>query len=285
MKENTQISKAFNNAAMHYEQVAVAQNEIGDRLLERLDYMKIEPTWVLDLACGTGRFSEKLQRRYPKATIVSVDLAMEMLALAKKRQRWRHRWPLSCADMQQLPFANNQFDLVFANQALHWSLDIKVVLAELQRVMKAQACLLFSTLGPDTFKEIRQTYATIDDHAHVNDFMDMHDLGDALLATPFLDPVVDMEYLTLHYRSVDALLDALRKQGVKNIHTQRNKGLSSPSRLQTFKQVFATMFAKDNNYPLSYEVIYAHAWCAQEQQKTINNETFIPLSTIKTRVK
>lgn len=281
MKEKNDISKAFNKAAAHYEKAALAQNEIGDRLLERLDYMKVTPQWVLDLGCGTGRFSEQLQRRFPKANVVGLDLAFDMLHQSKKRQGWRRRWPLVGANMQYLPFANHQFDLVFANQSLHWSSDLKQTLLELQRIMKPEACLLFSTLGPDTFKEIRQSYAQIDNHAHVNDFIDMHDLGDALLATPFLDPVVDMEVLTLHYPSVHALLSSLKRQGVKNTNAQRNKGLSSPGQLKKFIDVFNQFKTHNGLFPLSYEVIYAHAWASPLQQKTINNETFIPVSSLK----
>ncbi|MDI1351851.1 MAG: methyltransferase domain-containing protein, partial [bacterium] len=178
MTSNNEISKVFNKQAAEYEQAAKVQKEIGDRLFERLHYLKITPQRILDLGCGPGVFTRELSILYPKAHIVGVDLAQAMLLQAKKKHTWRKKWSLVAGDMTHLPFATGSFDLIFANQVIHWGKSLPDVLRELNRVMNVNGCLMFTTLGPDTFQELKMAWNGINSYAHVNEFMDMHDVGD-----------------------------------------------------------------------------------------------------------
>ncbi|MCC5791427.1 MAG: malonyl-ACP O-methyltransferase BioC [Legionellaceae bacterium] len=276
-----EIGKAFDKAAPYYDHSAKVQREIGARLLARLDFIKLNPRYILDLGCGSGLWSSQLRKRYPNATVVSLDLSLNMLRQVQKKQGWLRKWPLLCADMHQLPFADGSFDLVFSNQVVHWSPDSRLLFREVARVMNRHACFMFSTLGPDTFKEIRTIYAGLDNYAHTNDFADMHDIGDQLLGENILDPVVDMEWLRLRYRSVNDMLYALKAQGVKNIHSDRNRGLSGKNRLQWFKEHYHHTYFDGEKYPLSYEVIYGHGWRGLPRQSAHGSETLIPISAIK----
>lgn len=281
MTIKSEIRNSFDKAAKHYEQEAKIQYEIGLRLFERLDYMRLDPAYILDIGCGTGAFSKMLVKKYPKAKIVSLDLSWDMLQKAQKKQSLWKKWPLLNADMLQLPFLDGVFDLVFANQALHWSLSWSAVLSEINRVMKAEACLLFSTLGPDTFKEIRQSWSTVDKHAHTNQFTDMHDIGDFLLAEYFLDPVMDMEMLTMHYSSLTKLLKSIKSQGVRNINQARNVTLTGKKAWSTFQQNYQALCTQEGKYPLSYEVLYGHAWKGNKQAQKDDSTQFISIDKIK----
>ncbi|WP_133130001.1 malonyl-ACP O-methyltransferase BioC [Legionella yabuuchiae] len=278
MNINTEICNSFNAQAKQYEQSAKIQTEIGNRLFERLQYLKINPCFILDLGCGTGVFSQKLKTFYPKAKIVGLDLAKAMLHEAQNKQGWRRKWLLINGDMTKLPFATGVFDLVFANQVLHWSYPVMETLKEISRVMNLSGCFMFTTLGPDTFLELRKTWGEVDGFNHVNDFMDMHDLGDELMQQQFLDPVVDMEMLTVHFQSLEALLHSLKSQGVRNIHSNRNKGLTGKQRWKQFKQLYPTI---DERYPLTYEVVYGHAWKGTSRQTNHGTETLIPIEQLK----
>lgn len=274
-----EISKAFNRYANEYELAAKVQQEIGMRLLDRLQYLKMKPERILDLGCGPGFFSRELARMYPKAQIVGLDLAQLMLAEARKKHSWRRKWPLVAADMMSMPFATGTFDLVFANQVIHWGSLLEQVLRELNRVMKINGCVMFSTLGPDTFKELKKAWAGVNHYAHVNEFPDMHDVGDALMAEHFLDPVIDMEWLTVHYETLPKLLKSIKSQGVKNIHSKRNEGLTGKNEWKKFEQNY--LQTPHGKYPLTYEVVYGHAWKG-EQRKTENGvETLISVSQIR----
>ena len=281
MKLKTEICNAFNAHAIEYERAAVVQKEIGKRLFERLDYLNMQPRYVLDLGCGTGFFSKQLKQRYPKAQIVGLDLAEMMLNQAKGSQSFLNKWPLVQADMMSLPFPSGLFDLVFANQTIHWASPLPDAMQEISRVMKVEGCLMLSTLGPDTFRELREAWATVHDYAHINAFMDMHDLGDVLLAEQFVDPVVDMEMLTVHYETLPKLLHALKAQGVRNIHSSRNPGLTGRLAFQTFAAAMAKFCTDSGRFPLTYEIIYGHAWKGATHRTSGGTEAFIPVSQLR----
>ena len=204
-----------------------------------------------------------------------------MLKLAKSKQGWRQKAHLLKADMHALPFADNQFDLIFSNQVIHWSESIPTLFRELNRILTPGGCILFSTLGPDTFKELRQSFARVDEYQHVNTFQDMHDLGDALMSASFDDPVVDMEMLYAHYPSVEDLLRRLKLQGVKNIHPKRHPGLMGKHMWLQFKENMASFKTASGLYPLTYEIIYGHAWKVPPRPMSSSKETRISVSEWK----
>lgn len=280
MKLKQEICNAFNKHSQNYERAAIVQREIGERLFERLDYLKIQPRTVLDLGCGCGYFSKQLKKRYPKALIVGLDLAIEMLFQSKAKQSWLKQWPLVNADMTSMPFPTGMFDLVFANQAIHWVSPLNLVMQEINRVMNVDGCFMFSTLGPDTFRELREAWAFADPYAHTNTFMDMHDLGDAMLTEHFVDPVVDMEMLSVHYATLSSLVRALKAQGVRNVNLARNQGLTGKGVWRIFEESMARFCTEKGLYPLTYEVVYGHAWKGVTH-RTDGSETFIPVSQIR----
>ncbi len=275
-----EIRNAFNVHAHDYKRAAFVQHEIGLRLLARLDYMLLDPRYILDLGCGPGIFSQSLKQRYPNAQIIGLDFALEMLSVAKESSGASEQLLVN-ADMHALPIADMQFDLIFANQALHWTSSWDFLLRELYRVLAPGGCLMFTTLGPDTFMELRYAFSLADQHAHVNDFMDLHNIGDALLAQGYTDPVVDMEMLTVHYPTLSQLLHSLKDQGVRHINRKRNPGLTGRNAWQRFSTAMNTLQTADAQYPLSYEVVYGHAWKSGEYEQKNGTETTISMEQMK----
>ena len=280
MAGTNEISKAFNKSAIEYELAAKVQQEIGERLFERLQYLKIAPKRILDLGCGPGFFSRELTKMFPKAQIFGLDLAQAMLVEAKKKQSWRRKWSLVAADMSKMPIVTGTFDLVFANQVIHWGTPLDQVFRELNRVMNVNGCLMFTTLGPDTFKELKIAWSGANHYAHVNEFSDMHDIGDCLMAEHFLEPVMDMELLSVHYETLPKLLRSLKSQGVRNVNPERNHGLTGKHSWQQFEKNYTLMQTDKGKYPLTYEVVYGHAWKGEQRQTGSGTETFIPVSQI-----
>jgi malonyl-CoA O-methyltransferase len=267
LKEINEIQSSFDMHAQEYREAAVMQKEIGARLLERLLYIKLQPNRVLDLGCGPGLFTQVLQDDYPKASVIGYDIAYNMLSILQKDHP---QVPLVNGDMMQLPFASASFDLIFANQVIHWAESLPQVFQELYRILTPGGCLLLTTLGPDTFQEIHHAFHNIDSYVHANVFRDMHDIGDVLLATHWQDPVMDVERLTAQYPTVDQLLKSLKAQGVRNLNPQRPNGLMGRQRWNKFTQSLGTS--------LTYEVIYGHAWKGVQYKE--QNETFVAVSAI-----
>jgi malonyl-CoA O-methyltransferase len=286
MNVKTEICNSFNNHATEYEQAARIQYEIGERLIERLQYLKINPKFVLDVGSGTGQFTQRLKKIYPQAMVIGLDIAFSMLLQGKSKQRWWKKKPILInGDMLSLPFSAGVFDLIFSNQVFHWATTLKSLMGELYRVLNKDGCLMFSTLGPDTFVELKKSWATVDGYAHTNEFADMHDVGDALLKEYFLDPVMDMEKLTVHYKNFGSLVRSLKAQGVRNINPTRNPGLTGKVNWRKFEKSMLTFQTPEGQFPLTYEVVYGHAWKGEEQQTSDGCETYIPITQLQRKLK
>jgi malonyl-CoA O-methyltransferase len=257
------VRRGFERAAGHYESSAVLQQEIGRRLLEHLDPIRIEPRRVLDVGCGTGRDLEALGRRYPKAQVIGVDFSAAMLAGARGRAPWWRRFArasagLLRADAELLPLAPGTADFVFSNLTLHWC-DPQAFFAEASRTLSAGGLLLFSTFGPDTLKELRDAFRAVDPSPHVHGFIDMHDLGDLLVHAGFADPVMEMESITVEYADLPALARELRNTGGTNASPGRSRGLMTSARWQRVAKAYESK-RRDGALPATCEVVYGHAW-------------------------
>jgi malonyl-CoA O-methyltransferase len=259
--DRSMVARAFDRAASSYDDHAALQNEVEDRLLERLPFFELEPSRILDLGCGTGRGSRALQDLFPKAQVISLDWSEAMLRRTGERRgvdAGRIR-----ADMHALPFAPRRFDLVFSNLAVQWSSQEPRLFREVLRILEPGGLFLFSSFGPDTLHELRSAWAAVDPRPRVNQFVDMHDIGDALVTAGFQDPVMDMELLVLEYRRVMDLMRDLKAIGATNAASQRAAGLMNRSRLQRVIEAYEP-YRRDDRYPASYEVVYGAAFGAPE---------------------
>lgn len=256
--------RSFEQAAAGYDEAAVLQREMTDRLLERLDYIRLEPELVLDLGAGTGYAIPGLQQRFPQACILALDFAPAMLRQARERDSRPERPYWVCADAEVLPLADARVDLIFSNATLQWCNDISRTFSECLRVLRPGGLLLFTTFGPDTLRELRDAWAAADGHPHVSPFLDMHHVGDALVGARFADPVMDVEYLTVTYEQARDLMRDLKILGAHNATSGRARGLTGHRRLAAVEQAYEVHRREDGCLPASYEVVYGHAWAPKQ---------------------
>lgn len=254
--------RAFERAAAAYDEHAVLQQEVESRLLERLEFVRVEPTRVLDVGCGTGIASAQLVERYPRAQVVGLDWSAAMLHRAATRDRSP---AVVCGDMHALPFPPRSFDLVFSNLAVQWSDRFEDLLRGFRRVLKPGGMLLFSTFGPDTLHELRSAWAAADAQDHVHRFPDMHNIGDLLVSTGFSEPVMDVDSLTLEYPDVMTLMRDLKAIGARNAARDRRQGLTGRAALQQVLEAYER-YGRDGIYPATYEVVYGAAFGPAEGQ-------------------
>ncbi len=280
-----QARLAFEKAAPTYDQVAVLQREIGQRLLERLESIRYTPKQILDVGAGTGYCTLKLHRYFPKAKLVALDMAHNMLKLARQRMpywsRLRRRCGFIVGDAESLPLADASVDMIFSNLTVQWCNDLPRVFAEFKRVLAPGGMLLFTTFGPDTLRELRESWRLVDGYSHVNGFFDMHDIGDALLHAQFAEPVMDVERLTVTYQDLMTLMRDLKHLGAHNVTQHRNRGLTGRRRLHQLQQAYE-VYRQDGVLPVSYEVVYGHAWVAQAQAvRSDTNTVSIPVASLQ----
>ena len=266
LPEKRAVRRSFERAAAQYDRHAVLQREVGTRLAQHLDPMRLDPRAILDLGCGTGGGFAELRRRFPAARLIGVDLAHTMLREARGRTpAWKRLFGagspvLACADAEHLPMATSSAQLAWSNLMLQWCRP-ETVFAEVARVLETGGLFVFSTFGPDTLKELRAAFAAVDALEHVNPFVDMHDLGDALVHAGLAEPVMEMEVLTLEYASVEAVARDLKAIGAGNVLPGRPRGLSGRGRWARMVERYERE-RRDGALPATYEVIYGHAWKA-----------------------
>ncbi|MGF6664211.1 malonyl-CoA O-methyltransferase [Paraburkholderia atlantica] len=283
--DSRRLRRIFDRRAATFDDVAFLPREIAQRMRERLDYIKVAPSSVLDAGCGAGEDIPALRARFPEAPVFGADLSHGMLRRALRHDAgdtsWRRFLPPSLgkalgargprfaqADFSALPFAAGAFEFIWSNLALHWHSRPDLVFPEWQRVLKVNGLLMFSTLGPDTLKELRGAYAEIEaahgvaSRKHVIDFIDMHDLGDMLVEAGFEIPVVDQETLTITYKSPESLLADVRRWGAYPFERDAHDGALAR---RLHKALLAALEARrraDGTIALTFEVIYGHAWKA-----------------------
>ena len=259
------VRAAFDRASARYEAAAVLQARVADELLNRLELFKFTPGVVLDLGAGTGRMTSELKRRYRRALIVALDLAPGMLREARKHQQLFRRFERVCGDAMRLPFADASVDVVVSSLMLQWCDPPDPAFAEIRRVLKADGLVAFSTLGPDTLRELRTAWAEADGtsntYNHVNHFTDMHDVGDALVRAGLSEPVLDVDRLQLTYPDALALMRDLKAIGAHNVTAGRPRALIGRERLRRMQDAYET-FRRDGRLPATYEVVYGVAWGA-----------------------
>ncbi|HWS78985.1 MAG TPA: malonyl-ACP O-methyltransferase BioC [Thermomonas sp.] len=295
-----QVRRAFSRSAASYDAAAQLQHAVEARLLESLDYLddpalqRAAPQRVLDLGCGTGRASIAMQKRWPKAQVVSLDLALPMLRQARTASGRRPGWlpnpfaraPVQvCADARALPLADGSVDVLFSNLCLQWVEDLDALFAGFRRVLKPHGLLLVSTFGPETLWELREAFARADDAPHVSPFADIAGFGDALVRAGFHQPVLDREEDTTHYPDLPALMRELRAIGATNALASRRHTLTGRARFAAAAEAYEA-HRDARGLPATWETITAMAWAPEAGTPLREGDVdvaAIPLSRIPIR--
>jgi malonyl-CoA O-methyltransferase len=249
----TEISESFSRAARHYDSAAQLQREVGTRLLKEINAVGFPPETVLDLGCGTGFFYDPLNKLFPNASYLGLDLAPGMVEFARVRCPEVARWLV--ADAESLPFAANSVDLVFSSLAIQWCHSPQRLFAELARVLRPGGRCLFTSLGPDTLKELRASWASVDGHQHVNTFLPPSALEQAARDVVGVSLRLHNEQFQMKYDRVRELLDELRTLGAHNMNRGRRTGLTGRRALQGMLTAYET-WREGGKLPATYDVLF-----------------------------
>jgi malonyl-CoA O-methyltransferase len=280
--DRSSVRRQFERRAQHPDPADFLLREVEHRMLERLDLIRLQPQRVLDVGCGTGAGTQALARRWPSAEVLGIDLAESRVSRARaavqSSESAAGRWVQSLVrrlgatpsapqaaparfvvgDAHALPLADASVDLVWSNLVLHWFDDVPAAIAEWYRVIRPDGLLMFTALGVDTLIELRSA------GARLPTLPDMHDIGDALLAAGFAEPVMDTERLTITWADPLRMLADVRALG-GDASRRRPPGLSTPRQREALLQGLAR---RDLPMGLSFELIHGHAWCSATKRRS-----------------
>ncbi len=276
---NKDIDKVSDAAALRRWHASRAQlqeppwlhTEVAKRMAERLVLFRQQPKRVLQWWPVASSESSALQAAYPDAELTHVrPQQVELPTPDASPSWWRSLFaPRSAArviDDQSVPARS--CDMLWANMALHAAADRHSMIKAWREALTVNGVVMFSTLGPDTTRELRSLYRSQGWGPHAAPLADMHDIGDDLVHAGFADPVMDQETLTLHWADVPSMLQELRTLG-RNTAPQRFAGLRTPRwrhRLADEMQRVSLMQARVS---LTFEVVYGHAFRVDKGQSTI----------------
>jgi malonyl-CoA O-methyltransferase len=262
------------------------ENMVAQAMLDRLDLIKHEPRYVLDVGSGFAQYHHLLAIRYPGAHLLGLDLAKIPLKYAQEQYAVRpsllHRLKANFlgvkivnrhlfvqADMAHLPFKQASMDCVFSNMALPWLSYPDDFLKAAANVLIDDGLLMVSTLGVGSFRALSTlwTNAGLDDPIHP--CLDIHDWGDALLNHGFEHPVLDVLPIYLNYQSFDRFIADCRRFQFFNQQIHRSKGLITPRQWARLEKDFLAMVAQSGSFTLTVEIVFAHAWKTKRPEHLI----------------
>jgi len=253
------VRRRFDRAAVSFDDADFVHRVTRDGLLARIHPMSIDVTTVIDLGSATGAAVRPLEKRFRGAKVIAIDLSGQMVAATRRKRAWLSKAASVQADARFLPFADASIDVIFSNLLLPWISEPAAAFSEINRVLREDGLFAFATLGPDSLLELRHAWRTADDSAHVNRFPDMHDIGDALVNAGLRDPVLDVDRLSVTYKSSDALFRDLTATGARNSLQHRARGLVGRQR---FRKMTESLHAgsDDGEIALELELVYGHCW-------------------------
>jgi len=218
---------------------------------------------VLDVGCRTGFLGELLRGRPGIEQVVGLELSSAMAA--------RSGAGVVVGDEELLPFADQKFDLVVSNLALHWTNDLPGALAQLRRALKPDGLLLAAMFGGETLAALRAALIEAElgetggASPRVSPVADLRDAGMLLQRAGFELPVVDGDLITVSYADVLALMRDLRGMGETNAVAERARTLTRRGVLARAAAAYPDRDA-DGRIQAGFQVIFLTGWSPHESQ-------------------
>ncbi|MCI0667459.1 MAG: malonyl-ACP O-methyltransferase BioC [Methylococcaceae bacterium] len=221
------IRASFARAASRYDEWAMLQRRVGDRLLQFLSLDSASSAAILDLGAGTGYCSRRLNR--PHVFVIDLDLAPAMLVEARSLDERKTHYV--CGDAEFLPFRERYFDLVFSNLVIQWCGDLQRVFAEVHRILKPGGIFLFSTFGPETLRELRDAWRRVDFGTHVNEFSGGPAIRAAVSGAGLENQGIERDLIHIEYDDVLELMRELKGIGAHNVAADRPRSLTGKGKI------------------------------------------------------
>jgi malonyl-CoA O-methyltransferase len=247
------VRRAFTRAAPDYARTAHFQRETGERLHNGLP-AAAAPSRVLDVGCGTGHGSTLIAEQWPETQLVSVDFALPML----QRLPEEARRCCVCANALAIPLRDASVDLFWSNLTLQWC-NPAMFLREGARLLRPGGMMAVSTLGPNTFAELRQAFAGADSYRHSIDFQTEEELTGHVLKAGLHVLALRRLSVTRYHANLRQLLGEVRDIGASTVGgDDRRRGMMGKSTWRRFELGYEGQRQREG-LPLTYETLFVYA--------------------------
>lgn len=199
------------------------KNEIAQRLLKRLDFIKLEPAHILLDGYQDANFIGILKNRFPNTKIHN--------NLNTKKQ----------------------FDIIISNSIIHLTDNLAQELDDYYELLNNDGILLFSTFGDKSFSSMKQAFASVSNSKHTNDMIDLLTWGNTLQSSKYKTPAIESDLITFTYENTTTLFEDIRALNEPLADTTMHLGLTGKSLWNDFISRFK------QNLQLEIEALYGYA--------------------------
>lgn len=237
-----QIIRCFNKAANTYDAHANIQQLAGCKLIKLLVNYMLKANNIIDIGCGSGFTTEKLVMQYPYQRFYAIDIAEQLLKVAKKRLA------AYCIDIHEQDFDNYDFpfsfDLAFANMSLQWSNNLGKLLSNIHYSLENNGIVAFSIPLNETFSELAATSK--------NKFYSSTNIIELLKQEKFTLLNHNYETLTIYYDSWIKAFKAIKSTGANYLKNRQHKSLRGKAYFHSMINSSQTQQIKALTYHIGY---------------------------------
>lgn len=253
------VARSFSRAAQSYDNFAGLQRDVA---LETAALISSAPACALDIGCGTGNVTKELTRLYPEADVFAVDLSHGMVNVT--REAANNCKGFITADLEALPFADATFDTLVSSLTYQWTKELQLAMDEAYRVLLPGGTFVFSTLGPGTFKELRELRADLLNRTGRNGlppslkFASSDILAKTIKAAGFEVIVMRTTEVRREYEDLFTLLKTLKGIGALNPGAAKDGTLGQGAILRELSLNYSEKFSTEDGLSIyaTYDLLY-----------------------------
>lgn len=224
------------------------------------------------LSAVTRKYARGIDLGTPTAIAVS---PMRMLCENIVRLGPRGAGAIDVAgDEEALPFADQSAGLVVSLLSLQVVNDLPGSLAQIRRMLEPDGLFMACLLGGESLTELRQSFAAAEAELEggisprIAPFADVRAMGSLLQRAGFALPVVDLDRVTVRYRTPFGLMDDLRAMGWANPLAERRRTPLRRATLMRAAAIYAERFADpDGRVRATYDLVWLSGWAPHESQQ------------------
>ncbi len=250
------LMRDFGKAARKYDEYAILQRNVADKLFALSKQFFSAENSVIDIGCGTGYFHELCRKNAFYFPITQIDISPEMCEIAASYAssgKYGETTTIQ-ADMDNIPLPENSIKNAFSSLTIQWSQDLENTLKEAHRILDKGGDFFASTLQNGTLHELENSFSKLDRLTHINKFLSKNDIQNTFINCGFKNiKIIEDDIITYH----DNLLSLLKQiKGIGANHKSSDKKFLGKDYFVKLEKIYQDSFANNGKLPSTWKVVY-----------------------------